>query len=251
MKQSVILSFTIVLVFFACSSLVSSAVPQGLVFLVTFEEQKGNAVKDMSGFDNNGTVVGKADWVNGKFGGGFHFDGSTNITVPNAKPLSALTDPMSAGTWVKPEAFPTWSQIIEMDGNAGWKFGLNNTNVVWTTYYVQDFVALGKSLKAGEWVHIAATWDGKQAIIYVNGEPEPPIAGGGVINVEKEPSLDMGFRSTSKASYYTGTLDDVFVFNRVISKDEIKVIMGGFANLLAVKPNSKLAATWGKLKSIN
>jgi len=50
--------------------------------------------------------------------------------------------------------------------------------------------------------------------------------------------------------YYTGTLDDVFVFNRVISKDETKVIMGGFASLLAVEPNSKLASTRGKLKSI-
>ena len=248
MKKGFMLGLVIVMAFFVCSNLVSAAVPEGLVFLVTLDEKSGNTVKDMSGFGNNGTVEGKVDRVNGKYAGGFHFDGKTYITVPNAKPLGELTHPMSAGTWANPEVLSGWSQIIEMDGNAGWKFGLSNANVVWTTYHIQDFIAEGKTLKAGEWVHIAATWDGKQAIIYINGEPEPPIAGSGVIDVKNEPSLDIGYRSTSKASYYTGTLDEVFVFNRILKQSEIKEMMGGFARLLAVEPNGKLAVTWGDIK---
>ena len=249
MKKNLVLSFVIISAFIlVCSNVVSAALPQGLVYLVTFDDQKGNTVKDMSGFGNNGTVVGKADWVNGKSGGGFHFDGKTNITVPNAKPLSALTHPMSVGVWTNPEVLAGWSQVIEMDGPAGWKLGFNVVNVVWTTYFVQDFTAAGKVIDIGKWTHIAATWDGKEAIIYVNGAPEPPIAGAGVINVEKQPSLDIGYRSSSKASYYTGTLDDAFVFNRVLKQDEIKGFMGGFAGLLAVEPNDKITATWGNIK---
>jgi hypothetical protein len=248
MKQNFILGIAVILAFFAYSSLASAVLPQGLVFLVTFDEGKGDKVKDMSGFGNNGTVVGKADWVNGKSGSGFHFNGATHITVPNAKPLSELTHPMSAGVWTKPEVLAGWSQVIEMDGATGWKLGFNVANVVWTTYNVQDFTAAGKVIKIGDWTHIAATWDGKQAIIYVNGEPEPPIAGAGVINVKNEPSLDMGYRSTTKSSYYTGILDDAFVFNRVIKQAEIKEMMGGFAGLLAVDSNGKLAATWGDIK---
>jgi len=249
MKRNIVLSFIIISAFMlVCSSVVSAALPQGIVFLVTFDDQKGNTVKDMSGNGNNGTVVGKADWVNGKSGGGFHFDGATNITVPNAKPLSALTHPMSAGAWVNPEALVGWSVIVEMDGPAGWKLGFNVANAVWTTYFVLDFTAAGKVIDLGKWTNIAATWDGKQAIIYINGEPEPPIAGGGVINVEKQPSLDIGYRSSSKSSYYTGIMDDIYVCNRVLKQDEIKVFMSGFAGLLAVAPDDKITTTWGNIK---
>jgi hypothetical protein len=94
----------------------NAALPEGLVFLVTFEEEDGDIVKDLSGFNNDGEVVGKAEWVTGKYGGGFHFNGSTHITVPNAEPLSALTHPMSAGAWVNPDSLSGNTNIVEMDG---------------------------------------------------------------------------------------------------------------------------------------
>ena len=61
-------------------------------------------------------------------------------------------------------------------------------------------------------------------------------------------SLDIGYKSTSKASYYTGIMDDIYVFNRVLKQDEIKGFMGGFAGLLAVAPDDKITTTWGNIK---
>jgi len=250
MKLSVSLFFIVIVFAFVGSNLVLAALPQGMVFLMTFDEKSGNTVKDMSGNNNNGTVVGKAGWVAGKYGNGFNFDGATNITVANAKPLSALTDPMSVGVWVKPEALDGWRNIVEMDGNAGWKLGFNVSNVVFTTYHVQDFTAGGKAINIAEWTHITATWDGKQVIVYINGEPEPPIAGGGKIDVAKEPSLDIGFRSTSKSAYIKGTMDDLFIITKVLKQDEVKTMMKGFADsLTAVTPSTKLTTTWGEVKN--
>ncbi len=228
---------------------VNAALPQGLVFLVTFEEGNGDVVKDLSGFNNDGEVVGKAEWVTGKYGGGFHFNGSTNITVPNAEPLSELTHPMSAGAWVNPDSLSGNTNIVEMDGNAGWKLGfLGGANVVWTTYHVLDFTSSG-TVSLDEWTHVAATWDGSEAIIYINGEPpEPSISGGGVIDVSNEPSLDIGYRRTSNSSYFIGAMDDVFVFDRVLSQDEIEGLMSGF--YMAVEPENKLATTWGSLRKL-
>jgi hypothetical protein len=227
----------------------NAALPEGLVFLVTFEEKDGDVVKDLSGFNNDGEVVGKAEWVTGKYGGGFHFNGSTHITVPNVEPLSALTQPMSAGAWVNPDSLSGNTNIVEMDGNAGWKLGfLGGANVVWTTYHVKDFTSAG-TVSLDEWTHVAATWDGSEAIIYINGEPpEPSIAGGGVIDVSREPSLDIGYRRTSGSSYFVGAMDDVFVFDRVLSQAEIEGLMSGFS--LAVEPESKLTTTWGSLRKL-
>jgi len=241
--------FIAMLVFaFAYSGLVSAALPEGLVFLATFEDKSGDKVSDLSGFKNNGTVKGKVAWVAGKFGGGFHFDGATYITVTNAKPLSELTDPMSAGAWVSPEAFPAYCNIVEMDGNTGWKFGFVNTNPEWTTYHVLDFVST-RVVEQDKWTHVAATWDGKQAIFYINGEAEAPKQGGGVINVAGEPSLDIGYRRVGASSYYTGIMDDVFVFKKVLKQDEIKNFMTkGFVGIMAVEPGMKITATWGAIK---
>lgn len=249
MKKQSVMCLIMVLVFsFAGFGLVHGALPKGLVFLMTFDEGQGDAVKDLSGFGNNGTVEGKKDWINGKFSGAFHFDGATFITVSNANPLGKLTHPMSVGFWAYPEVLTGWHQVVEMDGNAGWKMGFNVANFVWTTYHVQDFTATNTPIALNTWTHGVSTWDGKEAIIYINGEPEPAITGAGVIDVENEPSLDIGYRRTSAASWYIGGLDELFVFNRVIDEKEIKEIMKGFADMLSVEPMDKTATTWGHIK---
>ena len=78
------------------SGLVIAAPPDGLVFLMNFDEGSGGDVNDLSGFENDGTIEGKIDWVDGKFDGGLNLDGATYVTVPNANPLSELTHPNSS-----------------------------------------------------------------------------------------------------------------------------------------------------------
>ncbi len=230
------------------SATVSAQSTAGLVFAMTFEEGSGNTVHDLSGNGNHGEAIGSAEWGAGKYGGGFHFDGATYITVPNAAPLSSLTHPMSVGLWINPDELGGWRSILEMDGAAGWKIGTHDGTdaVVWTTYFVKDFVAV-TPIVAGEWTHIAAAWDGAEVLIYVNGDLDDAIAGGGVIDVSAEPSLDIGYRSSSASSYYAGYVDDVFIFNRVLSQQEVADQMGGFSET-SVEPGGKAATAWGALK---
>ncbi len=119
--------------------------------------------------------------------------------------------------------------------------------IVWTTYRVQDFISQ-TPIPTDEWTHVAATWDGSEAIVYVNGEPDPPIAGGGLVNTEDLPSLDIGWRRTTGVSTFEGGMDDLFIYNRVLDENEVKQIMKGFADMLAVEPGGKLAVTWGELR---
>jgi len=251
MKRNMMLYLFTVLVFSVfVSSSVRGDLPNGLVFLMTFDEGLGDIAHDQSGYGNDGTIDGKEGWEDGIFGKAFNFDGATYITVPNAEPLSELTHPMSVGLWINPAAVGGWRSILEMDGAAGWKIGLNNGTdaVVWTTYTVKDFAA-ATPIATDEWTHIAAVWDGSEALIYVNGELDATVAGGGVIDVSNEPSLDFGYRSTTAASWYEGAVDDAFIFNRLIDQSEIKTYMDGFANLLAVEPGGKIATAWGELKT--
>jgi hypothetical protein len=215
---------------------------------MTFDGGSGSVVHDLSGYGNHGEVVGTVDWVPGKNGDAFHLDGATHITVPNAEPLSQLTHPMSVGLWIYPDEVGGWRSILEMDGDAGWKIGLHTTGnvVVWTTYHVQDFGATTPIL-AGRWTHIAATWDGSTALIYVNGVLDATVPGSGVIDVSEEPTLDIGYRSTSGSSWFLGSVDDVFIYNKVLSEQEVAGLMDGLS-ALSVEPGNKAATTWGALK---
>lgn len=226
-----------------------AGLPEDIVFYMPFDDGSGDEVSDLSGNGNNGTVEGNADWVAGKYDGALYFDGSTHVTVENSAPLKSLTHPMTASAWVNPDTLGGWRNIVEMDGSTGWKMGFNNQTIVWTTYNVKDFTGQ-TPIETETWTHVAATWDGSEAIIYINGEPEDPIAGGGVIDVEGEPSLDIGFRRSSNASFFEGSMDDLWISNTVKSQDEIQELMGGFAGLLAVDANDKLSTTWGKVKEL-
>ncbi len=233
----------------AGSTIVRAQLSGGLIFVMTFDEGSGTRVNDLSGNANHGSVEGNSDWGAGKYSGGFHFDGSTHITVPNAEPLSSLSHPMSVGCWVNPDELGGWLNIVEMDKETvgGWKMGFHDSRaIVWTTYRVQDFVST-TPVNLGTWTHVTATWDGSQAIVYVNGNPDPAIAGGGVIDVSDVPSLDIGYRRTSAASFYVGSMDDLFIYDRVLSQQEIQDLMGGFS-ALSVEPGSKVTTTWGALK---
>lgn len=235
--------------FFFVASISVAKLPQDIVFLMTFDEGSGKNVADLSGNGNDGEIVGKSDWIKGQFGNALNFDGSTHVVVPNAAPLEDLTHPMSTGAWVNPDALGGWQVIVEMDGNAGWKFGFNNQMVVWTTYHVKDFT--GQTVIENEkWTYIAATWDGKEAIIYINGEEDKggPIAGGGVIDVKNEPSLDLGCRRTSGVSCFIGGMDELWVSNKVKTQEEIQEFMKGFSLLLAVNNIGKLSTTWAEIK---
>ena len=45
-----------------------------------------------------------------------------------------------------------------------------------------------------------------------------------------------------------GLIDEVAIFNRALTVEEIGLVMTGLAAMLAVEPSGKLTATWGYIK---
>jgi hypothetical protein len=221
-----------------------------VVFLATFDSDSGATVKDTYGA--SGTVIGKAATVDGKYGKAFSFDGATAIQFKKTDALSKIKEPMSAGAWVKPAALTDWTNIVEMDGPAGaWKLGFSNAAPVWTTYRVKDHTGKGP-VALNEWSHITATYDAKVARLYVNGKLDSEIAGSGGIKVDvaEVPTLDIGWRSTSKASFFKGAMDEVFVADTVLTDAEVATVMKGLATTsTAVEARGKLATQWAAMKS--
>ena len=110
-------------------------------------------------------------------------------------------------------------------------------------------VVHGKTeLPLKKWVHIAGTYDGKsgEGKIYIDGV----LDGEGKIDGDIVPNNDVLWLGRGAGPFLEGRMDEVRISNIARSEQEIQELMNkGIEGVLAVKPQDKLATTWGKLKS--
>lgn len=80
-------------------------------------------------------------------------------------------------------------------------------------------------LSAGQWTHIAITSNGTYLRLYVNGYLQNSINAGRAITNYSTPELVLG-QATGSAGYFRGQINDVRMYDRVLSDNEIAVLSG-------------------------
>jgi len=200
----------------------------GLVGWWKLDETGGTSAKDSSDNDNNGTLVGGPQWQpsGGKVGGALKFDGVDDyVDTGYAANLSTWT----VAVWVKSPAAPlsenqsgpvhreknyqiNWNHMMDsFSGAAGVQIG--------GTWYPASF----GNLQANTWYHLAATYDGEDlkayrdgALITNNSDPAgPPSA--------EDETLKFG-RHAANTDFFSGTVDDVRVYNYALSEGRITAL---------------------------
>ena len=211
-----------------CSSCTQA--PQGMV---SWWPGDGNATDIQDG--NHGTLVNGATFAPGKVGLGFSFGGTGDyVEIPHSPTLDLMAA-HAVDLWVKVAAYPpanTYAVLVNK-----WVYNLEDKylsvgpagNVFY--YLVVPFgapLASSTSLTPGNWYHIAGTYDGTTAKIYING----------VLDASKPASGNTG-NSTGKLYFghnpdrvtagepfvpFKGQLDEIEWFNRALSAAEITAI---------------------------
>ena len=251
--KRVILTLGVVGLFALAYSTADAVLPDDIVLFMAFDERAGTDVRDSSIYGNDG-VATTASWTDGKYRGGYEFDGATTaITVEASDVLKQLKAPMSIGYWIKIISFPVqWQAVAEMEampGNRtnGWKAGLNNGNPVFTTYGVKDHNAAG-SIEIGQWTHFACTYDGATVTFYINGEVDIEVEGAGDINVTQSPRLNIGAEAGTPGNWsINAVLDNLWISNVAKTQAEVQQLMR-LESPTSVEPISKASTTWGSLK---
>lgn len=235
-----------------------SALPDHIVLYFSFDKGKGNKVFDKSQYYNDGEIIGDVKWVDGKHAGALKLDGSkTVIKVPSSNPLTELTTHMSVGAWLKPVSFPNdaCQCLADMestpgDRTNGWEVGpFGQGSFFFCTYGHADHVADQIKLKVDEWAYLVVVTDGVNIDFYLNGSLAQKVPHQGPIDVTKAPGLNLGAEGGKMGSYYCDViLDEFWISNQTLSKDEVKVFMEP-EGLLPVDSRGKIATTWGGVKS--
>ncbi|MFB9966496.1 LamG domain-containing protein, partial [Sinosporangium siamense] len=194
------------------------------------EEGTGTTVADSSGNANGGAAHGTS-WVTGKYGNALSFDGiDAWVTVPHS-PSLRLTNGMTLSAWVKPTGVGGYRTVVMKDHTNGSAYGLYSSNgdAVPSAWMLKPDAAShnivnGTSpLPVDTWSHIAITYDGTDAHLYVDGTQTTTIPMTGSL-IDDNGSLHLG-GNTKWGEYFAGVIDEVRVYNRAQTAAQIQTDM--------------------------
>lgn len=198
----------------------------GLVAWWAFDESKDAPVAlDYSGHRLGGGLY-QASRTKGIDGNALDCKGGC-VLIPS-NPLLAPPDGMTIDCWVytdTPLQQDKWimNRIFGGKTNSGYRFGFYQgrpcfsiPQTDWSHHLNAD-----KVMPLGEWVHLAATYDGQMMRIYMNGKECGSMARTGPVNPNNF-ELCLGSFAEKHAAHFTGKLDEVRLFNRALSADEIR-----------------------------
>jgi hypothetical protein len=211
-----------------CLLLASAALAQdGPVASWSFDEGRGDTVADGSGEGNTGKVHGPAFVKRGE-GYALRFDGKDDWVDCGAGASLNLTDTVTLEAWVRPLGLPAAEPMIL--GKYFDSYGLTQYKDGNAWFYISGG---GNNLRArlpiGEWSYVVATFDGTRMSLYVGRECvatkqslQPKIAPGkhfimGALMADPA-ATDPGYSGTT---FWQGELDDVRVYHRVLTADEV------------------------------
>ena len=251
------LSYTFIAISIVCYVVAMTSVShareidKSLVLYLPFDEGKGDVVKDASQYGHDGKLVKKPEWVDGKIGKALEFDGtkSNYVEVPITDELQ-LREVFTAEFWVKRDAsqIRAWNYMVAA-GSLKWAVIYNQDQKV---YIYSDTGAWGQRIVTDvplteDWTHIAATYDIKKGVeLYFNGENAGTGAKPAPV-VQIDGSIMVGARHPGQ-EFFTGIIDEVALYNRILDLDEIKRDMEAVGGA-AVLPKDKLTTTWGRIKA--
>lgn len=197
----------------------------GLIARWDFEGD-GAVIRDSAG-ENHGAIMGGERVQPGKIGNkAFKFNGETDYILINNQNLN-LTNEITISVWIKPDENPNPSglsgRIVSM-GNSqsgdNWSLEIQETREWGGRINNRGWDQTDDFLPAGEWSHIAMTYDGQFRRYYRDGELVGEFSQTGGISSGE--TIRIGRNGTSdSARLFAGELDDVQIYDRALTKQEI------------------------------
>ena len=223
----------------------TNTLPPGLI---SWWNADGNTL-DVTGLNPAGSSG--QTYVPGRFGQAFHFDGiNQSVAAPGSASLDQWTQ-FTLEAWMKLDKTEDVAggapgrMIINRVGNAtdhvnfnqGYQFGVwdnarrlvlnfNTNGQAWSPGGFVTEAVLPASLPTNVWLHYAATYDHNAVMLYLNGVPLQTNVIGTATVAHSTSSFRIGMDDNGNCPF-PGSIDDVRVYNRALSKSEIAYLYQG------------------------
>ena len=208
----------------------------GMVAAYNFNEGSGPNITDASGNGITGSIQGATWTTGGRYGNALSFNGSTDYVDLGNPTLLQITGSTTWSAWVKAAANPADDgQIIaKSDASTGWQlktspdtgpqtFAVAVSGAVGSR--VQRYSTTVRSLNV--WYHVAGVYNATAGTldIYVNGVRDNGVLSGTVPASQVNSTVNVNIGRRSGGLNFNGIIDDVRIYNRALSQQEIQTDM--------------------------
>lgn len=194
----------------------------------------GSILLDRSGYGNHAAFVGAPRWVLGvnNLRDAVQTAAGSDRLQCGLAPIATDLTALSVSAWVYPSAIGAEQQILtklKSDNTAGWVFVIENSGILtWFAYTtgVNAIFQTTPGLTANRWWHVGytqAAMIGVAGIFYIQGVPVTQSLttnGSSSYITDAAANLCIAGREFDTAGL-TGMVDDVRLFNRVLSPAEM------------------------------
>ena len=223
--SAILITLLILFTFFFTNT--ALAADPSLVGLWHFDEGSGTTVADSSGNNNTLTLVDGPVWTTGKVGGALSFDGVDDYVFT---PMTPPPGDTSIELWVKGflsgEAIYAFSDNVPPSGAEDRMIWLSPDGTFhWYVYSgIQAEIISTTPINNGQWHYIVATINSSEGnSIWVDGVKENTDPRGTIgYNGYTTPKFSIAAMCGYSNHYGSGIVDEVAIYNRSLSADEIK-----------------------------
>ncbi len=168
-------------------------------------------------------------------------------------------DAFTVSSWVRLDKLQTWRGIVSAisdngDAEYGWVLGYNNNSFVFglSTEGANDgngslTYLTGKSnIKLGNWYFVTATYDGKEAKLYVNGELDGSTTtqSGALLYNYDTPFAIGAYVDSNETNTMDGRIRNAYLFQDAVTAKQIKDEFEHFKSLAELQPVTDETFDW-------
>jgi len=248
MTRTILISICVPVFLLSVLSPAMGQAEDALVGYWPFDEGVGEDAEDASGNGHDGVLEGNADWVAGKFDKALDFGaGDGYVVVPDDDALDLTEDLTYMGWFNLNEVIAGQRRLMSKNDSIFLLFDFGAADSLDLLVKPNnDFAESTTSFEVGEWYHFAGTYDGDSLRMYINGELEGEANGVPEIAAS---DLDIWIGAddyTPGVTTFPGILDDIRIYSKALSEEEIKKAMSG--PVAVQMAQEKLPITWGLVK---
>ena len=251
-----IIVITIILTFVASFAHALTEPEESMILYLSFDALDKDEAIDHSKYKNNGELVGDAQLAAGKFGKALKLNGSTDWVVVPHDDILTVNREVTVMAWINTERHTgpnnqRWQGIVAKGNNPrSYSFYTESpSECMHLSVGGSGSVCNGK-IALNEWQHVAAQVDNGTHRYWINGESVGEFAGKNPPPGNADSSDVLVGKTHEGNREFLGLIDEVRIWNRALSDDEIADQMDkGHFELFPVDPRQKLATTWGTIKT--
>jgi len=200
------------------------------------DETSGTVASDSSGNAYHGTIYGNPQWIVGRVDGALQFDGAGDyVDLPIGSVINSLTD-CTVAIWANfSGGGGAWQRIFDFGSNETFNMFLtplsgagNLRFAITVTSWTLEYQLNAPSVLATGWHHIAVVINGttRAMQLYLDGTV---VATSSTQVLPKDLGNTtqnwLGRSQYAADPYFYGSLDDVRIYQRVLSQTEIKKLI--------------------------